>query len=43
MADRCVRPAVRTPGPGGDGSPWDDRALMYARWQTNWLAPPNRR
>ena len=27
-------------GPLPVGSWWPERALMYARWQTNWLAPP---
>jgi hypothetical protein len=28
-------------GPLPVGSWWSERALMYARWQTNWLSPPN--
>jgi endoglucanase len=27
-------------GPLPVGSWWPERALMYARWQTNWLSPP---
>jgi endoglucanase len=29
-------------GPLPVGSWWPERALMYARWQTNWLSPPPR-